>query len=78
MVRTGGMPLGFFTDKRTYTLTIQPDGSVEFQMQEAFSGLIASLIIRLIPNLQPSFEEFASCLKASAEASQNGSTKSED
>ena len=70
MVWTGGMPLGLFTGKRTYTLTTQTDGSVEFQMQEAFSGLMAPLITRSIPDLQPSFEEFATCLKTQAEKSE--------
>lgn len=68
MVWSGGMPLGLFTGKRTYALTTQPDGAVEFAMQEVFSGLMAPLITRSIPDLQPSFDEFASCLKARAEA----------
>jgi len=54
MVWTGGMPLGLFTGKRTYTLTTQPDGDVEFAMEEVFSGLFAPLITKSIPDLQPS------------------------
>lgn len=66
MVWTGGMPLGLFRGVRTYTLT-PTDGGVEFSMREVFSGLMAPLITRSIPDLQPSFEEFAAALKRRAE-----------
>ena len=67
MVWTGGMPLGLFTGMRTFTLTPQPDGSVAFAMREEFSGLLAPLITRPIPDLQPVFDAFASDLKRHAE-----------
>ncbi len=66
MVWTGGMPLGLFKGVRTYTVSAQADG-VEFTMREEFSGLLAPLLTRSIPDLQPSFEEFAAALKARAE-----------
>jgi hypothetical protein len=66
MVWTGGMPLGLFRGVRTYTLAPTADG-VEFAMREEFSGLLAPLIIRSIPDLQPSFDEFAVALKRRAE-----------
>ena len=66
MVWTGGMPLGLFQGKRTYTLTPK-EGGVEFAMEEVFSGLLAPLITRSIPDLQPSFVEFAAALKQWAE-----------
>jgi hypothetical protein len=66
MVWTGGMPLGLFRGVRTYTLTPK-DGGVEFSMTEVFSGLMAPLIARSIPDLQPSFDEFAAALKRRAE-----------
>jgi hypothetical protein len=66
MVWTGGMPLGLFKGVRTYTLTPK-DGKVEFAMQEGFSGLLSPLIERSIPDLQPSFDEFAAALKRRAE-----------
>lgn len=68
MVWSGGMPLGLFTGRRTYTLTPKSPGEVEFAMREEFSGLIAPLITRSIPDLQPSFDQFAADLKARAEA----------
>ena len=67
MVWSSAMPLGLFKGERTYQLTKQPDGMVEFAMQEVFSGLLSPLITRSIPDLQPSFDEFAAALKKRAE-----------
>ena len=67
MVWRGGMPLGLFTGTRTYVLAQQPDGKLKFEMTEEFSGLMAPLITRSIPDLQPAFDEFAKCLKTAAE-----------
>ena len=66
MVWTGGMPFGLFRGIRTYTLT-PVDGRVEFAMREEFSGLLAPLITRSIPDLQPSFDTFAAALQRQAE-----------
>lgn len=68
MVWTGGMPFGLFTGKRIFTITAAGDNSVEFAMTEQFTGLMAPLITRSIPDLQPSFDEFAQCLKEIAES----------
>jgi hypothetical protein len=68
MVWSGGMPLGLFTGKRTYTLTPAKDGGVAFAMREEFSGLLAPLITRSIPDLQPAFDAFAADLKRRAES----------
>jgi hypothetical protein len=67
MVWIGGMPLGLFKGERTYSLTPAGDGLVEFRMHEVFSGLLAPLIEKSIPNLQPAFDEFATALKVRAE-----------
>jgi hypothetical protein len=67
MVWRGGMPFGLFTGTRTYVLTQQQDGKLRFDMTEEFTGLMAPLITRSIPDLQPSFDEFAKCLKTAAE-----------
>jgi hypothetical protein len=69
MVWTGGMPLGLFKGERTFTLAPGPDGGVEFSMREEYTGLMAPLIGKSIPDLQPAFDEFASDLKRAAEAS---------
>jgi len=67
MVWSGGMPLGLFQGKRVFTLSQQPDGTVEFVMREEFTALLAPLITRSIPNLQPSFDAAAAALKLRAE-----------
>jgi hypothetical protein len=67
MVWTGGMPLGLFRGVRTFDLA--PEGAgTRFSMREVFSGPLAPLITKSIPDLQPSFLEFAAALKSRAEA----------
>ena len=48
-------------------MTFEGDGTVKFAMREAYSGLLASLITKSIPDLQPSFDEFAANLKKRSE-----------
>lgn len=67
MVWTGGMPLGLFTGTRSFTLTPTSPGEVAFAMREDFAGLLAPLITRSIPDLQPAFDTFAADLKRRAE-----------
>jgi hypothetical protein len=67
MVWSGGMPLGLFTGTRTFTLTPAAGGELTFDMREEFSGLLAPLISRSIPDLQPAFDTFAADLKRRAE-----------
>jgi hypothetical protein len=68
MTWRGGMPLGLFTGIRTYRLTPQPGGTVLFRMREEYTGPMAGLIFRSIPDLGPSFERFAAGLKRQAES----------
>jgi hypothetical protein len=67
MVWADGMPLGLFRGARTYTLTPEADGMTTFTMREEFTGLLSGLIVRSIPDMQPSFDKFARGLKAEAE-----------
>lgn len=67
LVWSGGMPLGLFTGERVYELRPAASGGVEFAMREDYSGFLAPLICKSIPDLQPAFDEFAACLKARAE-----------
>jgi len=67
MVWGSRMPLGLFKGERTFTLTPRGEGTTEFHMQEVFSGPLLPLIGRSIPDLTPSFEQFADGLKARAE-----------
>ena len=71
MVWRGGMPLGLFRGTRTYALTAVGD-TTEFAMDEVYTGPMASMVTRSIPDLQPSFDEFAACLKATAESAAGG------
>lgn len=67
IVLRGGMPLGLFTGTRTYDLTADGDRTC-FTMSERYSGPLAPLIGRTIPDLQPSFDAFAAGLRAAAES----------
>ncbi len=66
MVWSGGMPLGLFSGVRTFTLT-KEGSAVVFAMREVYSGLMAPMITKSIPDLKPAFDEFAAALKARAE-----------
>jgi hypothetical protein len=68
VVFAGGMPLGLFRGVRTYTLEPTAEGGTHFRMREQYSGPLAGLIGRSIPDLGPSFQQFADGLKGRAEA----------
>ena len=65
---TGGMPLGLFRGVRSFTLAAQDDGSTAFAMREEYRGPLLPLMWRMMPDLGPSFRQFAEGLKARAEA----------
>ena len=67
MIWRGGMPFGLFTGTRAFALTPTTGGDVTFTMREDFSGPLAPLITRSIPDLQPAFDAFAADLKREAE-----------
>lgn len=66
MVWSNGMPLGLFTGERTYRL-VERNGATEFSMTEDFTGLLAGLLSRSVPDMTESFSQFADGLKAAAE-----------
>lgn len=66
MVFLGGMPVGLFTGRRTYTLVPEGTGT-RFTMREEYTGLLAGMIFKSIPDLGPSFRRFADGLKHRAE-----------
>lgn len=66
MVWSSGMPLGLFKGERVFELRPQT-GGVAFSMREDYTGAMAGMITKSIPDLQPAFDEFAVCLKARAE-----------
>ena len=68
MVWSSGMPLGLFTGRRTFTLTPRADGGTDFAMEEVFSGPLAPMITKAIPDMTESFTEFSAALKSASEA----------
>ena len=66
---TGGMPLGLFKGVRTYTLSADTSGGTLFSMHEEYPGPLVGSIGKSIPDLGPSFQKFASGLKARVESS---------
>lgn len=64
---TGGMPLGLFRGVRTYDLT-PAAGATVFAMREEYTGPLLGPIWRSMPDLGPSFEQFARGLKARVES----------
>jgi hypothetical protein len=65
---SGGMPLGLFRGVRTYTVTADGASSSTFRMREEYSGPLVPLIWRSMPDLQPSFDQFARGLAARVES----------
>ena len=72
MVWSFSAPLGMFKGARTFTLEETADG-VEFHTREEFSGWMAGPITKKMPDLQPSFDTWATCLKNRAEQLASGS-----
>lgn len=66
MVWSGGMPLGLFKGVRTFILA-EAGTATKFSMREQYTGPLLSMIWRSIPDLGPSFQQFATGLKARAE-----------
>ena len=62
MVFRGGMPLNLFVGQRTYSLEPEDNGT-RFTMREEYTGPLAGMITKRIPDLSPSFQQFADGLK---------------
>ena len=67
MVWSSGMPFGLFKGARTFTVEPNGDG-VEFKTVEEFTGPLAGMIGKKIPDLTDSFRQWCVDLKAAAEA----------
>ena len=65
---SGGMPLGLFRGVRTYIVTADGARGSTFRMREDHSGPLVPLIWRSMPDLQPSFDQFARGLTARVES----------
>jgi hypothetical protein len=62
-----GMPLGLFKGERTFNVTSNGGNQVRFTMREEYTGLLAPLIFRSIPDLNASFRQFVNGVKRQAE-----------
>jgi uncharacterized protein YndB with AHSA1/START domain len=68
MVWTGGLPLGLFTGRRTFTIAPRAgSGEVDFTMHLHFSGPLSGPIAGSLGDRQPDIDAFAAALKARAE-----------
>jgi hypothetical protein len=56
-----------FKGVRTYTFTPKSDGSTDFSMAEAYTGLMLPMIAGSLPDFRPTFEQYAADLKRAAE-----------
>lgn len=64
---TGGLPLGLFVGRRTFTVTPKAS-AVEFRMHLAMSGPLAPLILKSVGDRQPEIDSFSAALKRQAES----------
>jgi hypothetical protein len=67
MTWSGGMPLGLFRGVRTFTVSSTTGTETDFRMREEYSGPLLGLIWKSMPDLGPSFEQFARGLKVRSE-----------
>ena len=67
MTWSGGMPLGLFKGVRTFALAPGTDGTTRFTLREEYTGPLLPVIWRSMPDLGPSFRQFANGLKRRAE-----------
>ncbi len=67
MTWSGGLPLGLFRGVRVFALVPDDGGGTRFTMREEYTGPLLPVIWRTMPDLQPSFDQFARGLKARAE-----------
>jgi len=68
MVWESGLPLNLFKGRRTFLVTAKDDQTSEFEMVEVFTGLLANLICKSIPDMNEAFSDFAKGLKRFIEA----------
>jgi hypothetical protein len=71
MVWESGMPFGLFKGVRRFVIEGAGNGC-NFHMREDYTGPLAGMIGKSIPDLTPSFEKFADALKSHAEGTKNG------
>jgi uncharacterized protein YndB with AHSA1/START domain len=68
MVSSDGMPLGLFRGTRSFDVVPRGDGTSDFRMEEVYTGLMAPLIPKSIPDMTESFDKVADGLKSAVES----------
>ncbi len=68
MIWSDGMPLGLFRGTRTFELAKGAEGQTRFSMVEVYTGPMAAIVTKMIPDLTEAFDQFADGLKQAAEA----------
>jgi hypothetical protein len=63
MVWTGGLPLGLFTGRRTFSIVPRDGGIIDFTMHLWFSGPLSPLIVKSLGDRQPDIDALAAGLK---------------
>jgi uncharacterized protein YndB with AHSA1/START domain len=63
---TGGLPLGLFVGRRTFTVA-PSGGGTEFRLHLEMSGLLSPMILKSVGDRQPEVDSFSSALKLHAE-----------
>lgn len=66
MVWQGGMPFGLFTGTRQFNITPDDDAAI-FHLREDYTGLLTNMIVKAMPDMNPSFEKFVLGVKRLAE-----------
>jgi hypothetical protein len=67
MTWSGGMPLGLFKGVRTFVLRRMDEATTRFTVREEYTGPLLGVMWRSMPDLGPSFAQFARGLKVEAE-----------
>jgi hypothetical protein len=68
MAWSGGMPLGLFKGVRTYTISPEGYDMTRVTMHEEYTGPLLGMIWKSMPDLTPTFEQWATGLKSEAES----------
>jgi hypothetical protein len=68
MTWTGGMPFGLFRGVRTFRVEPAAPGTTHFHMREVYTGPMVKTIWKQMPDLGPSFVQFATALQTRAES----------
>ncbi|MCB0393546.1 MAG: SRPBCC domain-containing protein [Bdellovibrionales bacterium] len=68
MIFSGGLPFGLFHGKRVFSIVSNGDGTVKFDTTETFTGPLAKVFQKKMPDLTPYFVTFVNGLKNRCES----------